>query len=506
MVFDEDKDVMLSKGITREQIEEQLQCLREGFPFLRILAAATVDRGILLPDQTVKEDYVRLWDDYSKSHKIVKFVPASGAASRMFKDLYAFLNESNQYPSTPFEMNFFNNITKFAFYSELNKTCKEMYGKPVVQLIVEGKYKDVVFCLLRPEGMNYGNLPKGLLIFHQNGNGVRTPVEEHLVEGAGYARSGDGVVYVHFTVSPEHRDLFASLVSQVQERYAVDFNANFNVNFSEQKPYTDTVAINSRGELFRTKDGKILFRPGGHGSLIENLNEIDADVVFIKNIDNVVPDSLKVLATAEKKMMGGLLVHVQKQVFKYLQMLERKAYTEQDLNEMKLFLTQKLCCSVPEGLTKDVDRFAAFLFRKFNRPIRVCAMVRNLGEPGGGPFLIYSDDGSVQLQILESSQINMNDARSRDIFENGTHFNPVDIVCSLKDFRGERFDLPKFVDKSTGFISNKSKDGRELKALEHPGLWNGSMSNWNTIFVEVPAETFNPVKTVNDLLRPQHLA
>lgn len=504
MINDSDRMQLREKGISEEQLNKEMERFRTGFPYLKLYGAAGIGKGIFRPDDKCAARCVKAWDRYCRDHKVVKFVPASGAASRMFKNMYAFLNGKSAFPQTNFELAFFNGISGFAFYRSLNSTCRRLYGKDVNHLIFAGEYKKIVSALLLPEGLNYGNLPKGLLKFHRYRGEVRTPVEEHLAEGALYARSGDGKVHVHFTVSHEHLPLFKDLLEEKLPKLVQKYKTPYDITFSEQKPSTDTVAVTPDNELFRTSDGKILFRPGGHGSLIENLNDLDADVVFIKNIDNVVPDRLKADTVDEKKLLAGLLVETQQKLFRYLEKIDSGNYTEDDLWEMQKFLTERLCCFSSEGNTLRGEEQARFLHGKFNRPIRVCAMVRNEGEPGGGPFLAYGSDGVVQPQILESVQIDMDDDEARTMFESGSHFNPADLVCSLKNYKGEKFNLPDYVDENTGFISSKSKDGRELKALEHPGLWNGSMSDWNTVFVEVKNTTFNPVKTVNDLLRPEH--
>ena len=343
-----------------------------------------------------------------------------------------------------------------------------------------------------------------MLKFHRYADGVRTPLEEHLVEGALYAAGKSGDVFVHFTVSTEHRELFQKLVDSKAAEYAAKYGVNYHISFSEQKPSTDTVAADMENKPFRDKDGKLLFRPGGHGALIENLNDLDADVVFIKNIDNVVPDRLKDDTVTYKKLLAGVLVTLQKQAFEYLKLLDSGSYRHDELENIIRFVQQQLHCRRADLKDLEDADLVIYLRKKLNRPMRVCGMVKNVGEPGGGPFLAYNPDGTVSLQILESSQIDMNDAEKKAMFEKGTHFNPVDLVCAVRNYKGEKFNLLNYVDKATGFISYKSKNGKDLKALELPGLWNGSMSDWNTVFVEVPLSTFNPVKTVNDLLREQH--
>ena len=504
MLKKEDLKQIQDKGISEEQINRQLEDFKRGFPYLKLEGAATPTKGVIVLDKDACEDACRTWQRYqTEGHKVVKFVPASGAASRMFKDLFAFLNGSNEVPVSDFEKEFFSNIHKFAFFEELSAKCQQLEGKTVDELIADGQYKVVVATLLNKEGLNYGQLPKGLLLFHSYNDGMRTPMEEHLVEAARYAESNKQA-HVHFTVSHEHLPLFKQKVADKQTQYEAKYGVNFDVSFSEQKPSTDTIAVNLDNTPFRNEDNSLLFRPGGHGALIENLNDLDADIVFIKNIDNVVPDRLKEETISWKMIIAGKLVALQERAFDYLRKLEKENCSHTELEEMLNFLQNELSCEKHDVTSLDNAALAVYLYNKLNRPIRVCGMVKNVGEPGGGPFLAYNHDGTVSLQILESSQIDKNDEVSMKMFTEGTHFNPVDLVCAIKDYKGNAFDLTKYVDKSTGFISSKSKNGRNLKALELPGLWNGAMSDWNTVFVEVPLGTFNPVKTVNDLLREQH--
>ncbi len=502
MISAKDKEQLAQKGISEEKLNEQLNCFKTGFPYLKLYAAASVEEGILKLTEEEQQAFAEAWDEAAKSLHIVKFVPASGAASRMFKDLFSFSEASYDVPTTDFEKTFFNNLEHYAFFCALDAQCKKLHNKGCKELLKEGEYKKIVNALLQKEGLNYGQLPKGLLLFHRYEDSVRTPAEEHLVEGALYAKEADGTVNVHFTVSPEHRSLFETHIKENVPALEEKFGVKYNISFSEQKSSTDTVAATPDNEPFRQDNGSLLFRPAGHGALIENLNDITADILFIKNIDNVVPDRLKPETVHNKKMLAGVLVSLQKKTFNYLHLLESGQYSPIDLQEIKLFLEKELCCKTL--LPLEGKALADYLYQKLNRPMRVCGMVPNVGEPGGGPFLVYNQDGSISLQILESSQINMDDEKSKAMFVKGTHFNPVDLVCAVKNYKGEKFNLPDFVDKNTGFISLKSKNGRELKALELPGLWNGAMSDWNTVFVEVPLITFNPVKTVNDLIREQH--
>ncbi|WP_334168342.1 DUF4301 family protein [Phocaeicola paurosaccharolyticus] len=500
----DDKKQIEKKGICEEQIFDQLKSFERGFPFLELENAASVGNGILVHTEEDVKKFLDNWYNYKKDNRsILKFVPASGAASRMFKNMFEYLSSNYNQPETDFEKKFFTQIHDFAFYNDLNVACKKNTGKSIDELMDEKRFKDIVANLLTTPGLNYGSLPKGLLKFHKYAEGARTPLEEHLVEGALYACSSTGKVNVHFTVSSEHRELFEKLVNEKMPEYAKKFGVEYNISFSEQKPSTDTIAADSDNKPFR-EDGKLVFRPGGHGALIENLNDLDVDIIFIKNIDNVVPDRLKSDTVTYKNLIAGVLVTLQQKTFEYLKILDSGKYSQEQIEEIIRFVQQKLFCRKSDIKNMEDAELVIYLRNKLNRPIRVCGMVKNVGEPGGGPFLAYNQDGTVSLQILESSQIDMKDPKKKEMFDNGTHFNPVDLVCAVRDYKGNKFNLTEYVDKSTGFISSKSKNGRDLKALELPGLWNGAMSDWNTIFVEVPLTTFNPVKTVNDLLRDQH--
>lgn len=504
MLSQQDLNQLAAKGISEEKLNSQLEEFKTGFPFLKLEAAASVGKGIIAPTEADVKQYEEAWEQYkAQGHSIVKFVPASGAASRMFKDMFAFADADYDVPTTDFEKKYFDNIEKFAFYDALDDACRKNLGAGVKGLIANGRYKDVARNMLNADGLNYGQLPKGMLLFHKYSEGPRTPMEEHLVEGALYAAS-DGKAAVHFTVSHDHLPMFKQRVAEKLDFYASKYGISYDITFSEQKPSTDTVAANPDNTPFRNSDGSLLFRPGGHGALIENLNEISADVIFIKNIDNVVPDRLKADTVSYKQVIAGILVTLQKKAFDYLETLESGTYNHEKLEEIIRFVQHDLCCRKADIKELEDADLVIYLKKKLNRPMRVCGVVKNVGEPGGGPFLTYNQDGTVSLQILESSQIDKNNAEYMEMFTKGTHFNPVDLVCAVKDYKGNAFNLPDFVDRTTGFISSKSKNGKELKALELPGLWNGAMSDWNTVFVEVPLSTFNPVKTVNDLLRDQH--
>lgn len=501
----EDVDVVLleKKGITPEQLDEQLDMIAKGFPWLNIEAAATPGNGIAVLSPEMEAGSVRIWDEFrANGGSVLKMVPASGAASRMFKNVFAFVNGASDKPDE-FMKKFFDNIGKFAFFPHLNAVCVNLYGKSVFTLIDEGSYKDVARALVEKDGLNYGQLPKALLQFHKIIGDSRTSLEEHLAEGAQYAADRNGLVRVHFTVSENHLPLVKLKVEEAAKVLALFYGVKYEITYSVQKPSTDTVAANKDNTPYREK-GHLFFRPGGHGALIENLNDLDADVIFIKNIDNVVPDLHRGVTIHYKKILGGMLVALKQKANEYCKLLKGGKYTDQDLEAMMTFLHDVLCITHDEADKMDRGQKADYIFGKLNRPMRVAGMVRNEGEPGGGPYLVYNQDGTVSPQILESTQINTADAKQKDMMSHATHFNPVDLAVCIKDYEGKKFDLTRYVDKSTGFISEKSREGVEIKALELPGLWNGAMSDWNTVFVEVPAETFNPVKTVNDLLRAVH--
>ncbi len=505
MLRPEDVALLNEKGITESQLESQLKRFVQGFPYLAIIAPACPGKGITVLSESQIDSAVARWRKYlSDGGEVSKFVPASGAASRMFKALFEFVDGSEDIPApgSPVDV-LLSNPDKLPFISELNQVCLKLYGQDVAALKDAGKYKNIISALIKPDGLNYGGLPKGLLKFHSYPDGSRTPVEEQLTEGAQTAANSSGVVNLHFTVSANHRQLFEQKLNEVIPQTEKRTGIKFNVSMSEQKPSTDTVAVNPDNTPF-IEDGKLLFRPGGHGALIENLNDINSAVVFIKNIDNVVPDSRRESTVRYKEVLGGYLIELHDTILRYISDLAEGNYEKDKLSEIKQFLHSAFSWSDSSVDSLDMVHQAVYLHEKLDRPIRVCGMVRNEGEPGGGPFIAVNPDGSSSLQILESHQIDMSNPAYRDMMANATHFNPVDLVCYIKDRHGRNYDLLKRVDPATGFISSKSSHGKELKALELPGLWNGAMSDWNTAFVEVPVSTFNPVKTVNDLLRPAH--
>lgn len=506
MLEQKDLDLLKQKGIAQSTVEAQLARFATGFPYLRLKASAKVGEGIMQLSGAQQDLAVDRWNRFlADGGSVCKFVPASGAASRMFKALFAFVNGEDYIPAEGSDVaNLIASIDKTPFYDELNRVVVNLHGKNIHSLLDEKRYKDIIAAIILPEGLNYGNLPKAVLSFHRYPDGtVRTPLEEQLMEGAQTA-AVDGKVNLHFTVSAAHQDLFADKLAVAIPKFENATGLKYNVSTSEQKPSTDTIAAALDNTPFRDDNGNLVFRPGGHGALIENLNDIDATVVFIKNIDNVVPDSQRAATVHSKKMLAGTLILAHDKVEEYLRALREGARDVELLSAIVEFLKSTFSISSDKFDTLKGDELAAMLIGLLNRPLRVCGMVRNEGEPGGGPFIAYNPDGTASPQILESTQIDTSVDEYKNIMSQATHFNPVDLVCYIRNIDGDKFNLPEYVDPETGFISSKSLGGRELRALELPGLWNGAMSNWLTIFVEVPGASFNPVKTVNDLLRPAH--
>lgn len=502
MFTEKDLQQIDKQGISLETIEQQINHFVTGFPYLKVLKAATIGDGIVRVEEAEQAALVSAFDAHASSVSLLKFVPASGAATRMFKSLFAFKDDGKSDKSIP---EFSERIRDFAFFDDL-KAAMAKGGADIDEAITNGEYQLIADYILSEKGLDYGSLPKGLLKFHRYLDGARTPVEEHFVEGTNYANSG-GEVKLHFTVSPEHRSRFEALIEVVKPQFEAKFGVTYEVSFSEQKPATDTISVNMDNTPFRNADGSLLFRPAGHGALLANLNDQDGDVVFIKNVDNVVPDSLKEMTFVYKKILGALLLKYRQQIFDFQERINAGESSNELISELTDFYENTLFTLPATGFhaLSNLEKLAYFAI-KLDRPVRLCGMVKNVGEPGGGPFWAANPDGTTSLQVVESAQIDMDDAEQKALFDTATHFNPVDLVCSLRGYKGKKFDLMKFRDSNTGFITQKSKDGKDLKAQELPGLWNGSMSDWNTVFVEVPLITFNPVKTVNDLLRKEHQA
>lgn len=512
------------RGSSVQNVQNQVERFKKGFPWLKIVAPATPGKGISVLDGGAADAAVKYYEA-AEIDGICKFVPASGAASRMFKDLFAGLDALDSGKTLADDSpaaRFVSKICSFAFYTP------EVFGAEVSN--TPEYQKSVLSKTLREEGLGYGSKPKGVLKFHKYADGeIRTAFAEHLVEAQNYMRNADGTANLVVTISPEHKTLFEDAYQDVKKEFEERYGVKYNITFTYQDKATDTIAVDVENRPFRTETDSLLFRPAGHGALIYNLNNIKEEVVSIKNIDNVANERLLPETAKWKKVLLGKALELRDTIFGYLNELDivtnktlgeetqfgipavsipfnedvyQSAAVQSLCDDIEAFLDRELCIKMPES--PDCKSRVEAIRRKLDRPIRVAGMVKNQGEPGGGPFIIAEKDGSTSLQILESVQINMADEQAKAALASATHFNPVDIVCCLHNYKGESFDLLKYVDQDAGFISSKSYQGRELKALELPGLWNGAMSNWNTIFVEVPLETFNPVKVVLDLLRPAH--
>ena len=492
-------------GLTPEKIDQQLKIFSEGIPFVKIVKAGSIGDGIVSISEADQNRLVEFYELNNQKKEIVKFVPASGAATRMFQFLFMFLNEFNP-NGTSFETyinkkenklleTFIKSLKDFAFFSSVQKKTKELY--PDFEKASEGAGTYLfIKTMLDDKGLNFRNLPKGLIPFHKYETRTKTAFEEHLYESVYYA-SVNNNVKLHFTIAKKHLPFFQKELDGIKNRVLKKTKTKFQVSYSFQKKETDTIAVNNDNTVFKNAKNECVFRPSGHGALIENLNDLDADIVFIKNIDNVVSAKYVDEVAHHKKVLGGKLLWIQKKVFSYLVMLDKKNASLEKLHEIKAFLRNEL--NIRESIMT-----AAAIKNILNRPIRVCGVVKNTGAPGGGPFWVQNNNTLPTLQIVEMSQIDSNNSDHQTIVNSATHFNPVDLVCGLKNYKGNKFDLLKFVDSKSGIITDKSQDGRSLKALELPGLWNGSMAYWNSVFVEVPLKTFNPVKTVNDLLHEAH--
>jgi len=513
-VFSE-KDIsqIENHGLTLGKIESQIYLIRTGMAYSNLVKAATINDGILKFDGLKEREFIKTFENRRSSISMVKFVPASGAATRMFKFLHHFLNDYKEQKesiqtyierSNNIELSvFFNGLEQLPFYEEVCQKTKEIVPN-YNNLSIDAQRWAIVKTLLDKDGLDYNFFPKGLLLFHKYKDCAVTPFEEHLLEAAWYA-SSNNTSNLHFTVSESHINSFENESNKILARVKEATNNTFNISYSVQKKSTDTIALTSHNEVYKDAQDAILFRPAGHGALLENLNELDYDLAFIKNIDNVVTKRHLQNISDNKKLLAGILLNVQEEAFECIQKLEKNNLSNSELLKITTFLKDKMNVVLStnfESLSKEEK--SQYFMEKLNRPIRVCGMVKNEGEPGGGPFWVMDQKGDISLQIVESAQVDLNDVSQKDILKKATHFNPVDIVCGLRNYRGETFDLTKFVDYNAAFITAKTQAGTDIKALELPGLWNGSMAYWNTIFVEVPLSTFNPVKTVNDLLRDSH--
>lgn len=503
-----DLEQLNSKGISKEKVINQIETFKEGIPFVNLAQAAVVGNGILRFSEKEHEELVNYFETHRGSLDLLKFVPASGAASRMFKAMFNFLDAYDPSKESLAEyidrtgdkdvQKFTDQMSKFPFYNLIMERIKGKAANKDEEAYLFAKE------MLVENGLNYGFYPKGLLPFHKYGDDTATPFKEHLKEAVLYAKT-DGKANLHFTVSEQHDEMFSNEENTVAPKISKETDTTFNISYSNQKPSTDTIAVDMDNQPFKNSDGSILFRPGGHGALIENLNDQDADIIFIKNIDNVVVDKNLETVANSKKMLSGVLKKVQDKAFGFAKMLEEGDVSVDKADEIKMFLERELNVRMPKNYDDlGVNEQKEVLKDKVNRPIRICGMVKNEGEPGGGPFWVKDSDGNISLQIIESAQIDASNDEQISILNNSTHFNPVDLVCGVRDYKGNKYNLLDFVDVKQGFITGKTQEGKELKALELPGLWNGAMAFWNTIFVEVSLVTFNPVKTVNDLLKPTH--
>ncbi|KQC30917.1 DUF4301 family protein [Flagellimonas eckloniae] len=505
-----DLEQLEEKGISKEKVAAQIETFKAGIPFVKLVKAAVVSDGILRFSNEEQNEIIQYFENFRGGLELLKFVPASGAASRMFKAMFNFLDAYDSSKETLSEYIYRTGDKAVKRFTE-NMSRLPFYKLIMDRISGKAKNKDeeaylFVQEMLMSDGLNFGFYPKGLLPFHKYSSTSATPFQEHLKEAALYAKT-DGEANLHFTISEQHDEMFRREHLAVSPNVAKATNTEFKISYSNQKPSTDTIAVDMENNPFKNSDGSILFRPGGHGALIENLNDQDADVIFIKNIDNVVIDENLETVANSKKMLAGVLLKAQTKAFEYAKTLESDSVSSQQIEEIKIFLENELNVRFSGSYaSKSLEEQLSILKDSINRPIRVCGMVKNEGEPGGGPFWISDADGNVSLQIIESAQIDLSHEQQAATLKNSTHFNPVDLICGIRNYKGEKYNLLDFVDAKQGFITEKTKEGKELKALELPGLWNGAMAFWNTIFVEVPLVTFNPVKTVNDLLKPTHQA
>lgn len=493
-----------AEGLTLEEVRSQIERFHRGARPVLLHRPCTAGDGIVVIPEGERDALVRLYEESLGETVAVKFVPASGAATRMFREWYRYLDEP-AIASNDARLSFVSDLPRFAFFPDLREVISRT-GGDLTALLANAKIAEILTFILTPEGLNYGQLPKALLKFHGYPERSRTALEEHLVEAALYARDVHAICRAHFTVSGEHLRVVEDCLSQVRAGYEDRHGVRFDIALSIQESSTNTVAADARNRPIRDREGRLLFRPGGHGALLAKLNRIDGDVIFVKNIDNVVPDRLKAATIHSKKTLGGYLLSLQKEMFRYLHALDSGLADEPLVRAMTLFCRKKLSVGFPRDFDDHpLAERRRYLSERMNRPLRVCGMVRNEGEPGGGPFWVEEADGTQSLQIVEEIEIDRRSEGQQAIWRAATHFNPVDLVCAVRGYRGQKFDLRRFVNRMAFCIAEKSEKGRELRALELPGLWNGSMAFWNTAFVEVPIETFNPVKTVTDLLRPAHL-
>ena len=499
-------------GILMKNIQKQLNFFKEGMPKADVINPATLSNGILKLSEKDFQEKANFFDAHKLNLKLNKFVPASGAASRMFKFLTEFINEFdienesinayiNRKKASKLSI-FIVGMEQFPFFKAIDKQLRAEFTDFDS---LDRSFKNYYFIklLLSSKSFDFANQPKGILPFHKYKTHIATPVEEHLLECTHYS-SANNSSHLHFTVSESQQQHFENIIDTIKPEIENKSGVTINISYSYQNKSTDTLAVTTKNKPLRDENGQLVFRPAGHGALIENLNNLDADIVFIKNIDNVIQNNLEKISLY-KKGLAGLLLGIQQQVFNYLNALDSVSIEPELIDEIILFLKDNLNVSMKDGFySKSLKNKITELQTILNRPIRVCGMVKNEGEPGGGPFWLRDDLGGISLQIVESSQFDLDNDTQKAILNAATHFNPVDLVCGIKNYKNENFDLTQFVDDNSGFIVEKNVSGESIKGYELPGLWNGAMANWLTVFVQVPLITFNPVKTVNDLLKPAH--
>ncbi|MDI6726365.1 MAG: DUF4301 family protein [Smithellaceae bacterium] len=499
----DDLKQIYAEDLTPEEVYAQLDQFRAGMKKIRISRPCLVNDGIVRVDEAEIVPLAALHDEAARQGRFMKFVPASGAASRMFDSWYRALDAGIS-GSGEEGRSFTRDLKQYAFYEDLARMATGR-GISLEGLISEGRQAEIVDLILADDGLGYGNLPKAMIKFHKYPDGARTPLEEHLVEGAGYLTDENGHCRLHFTLGKENLGEIEKFIDRIKVLYEEDLRVLLDITISDQRRSTNTIAADQFNRPFRDSQGKLVFRPGGHGSLLENLEGLDGDIIFIKNIDNVAPGRLLPLVILYKKVLGGIFLKTERKVFQLLAMLEERGGREANLALVAKYLKDVLQIGFPDAYERMTrPQQVAFLSRRLARPLRVCAVVRNEGEPGGGPFFVVDEAGEESIQIVEEFQVEKGDPRQLNRWSQATHFNPVDMVCGMRNREGKHYCLGDHVDNAYFGISKKSKDGRDLLALERPGLWNGSMGLWNTVLVEVPLSTFNPVKTVEDLLRPQH--
>ena len=501
IITDTDRDRLARRGITEEDVLNQIERLTGAPGYVRLNRPCTVDDGIARYGPDDEKKYIATYDGAVSRIRVTAFVPASGAASRMFRSWFQF-SAQRDFIGTVEARTFAKELPLYAFYEHLASVIAEN-GDSLDRLLVDGAYVTILDYILTSRGLNYGHLPKALILFHRYPTASRTSLEEHLVEAARYV-DGSGTSRLHITVSPEHRDDVHKLLTAVTPAYEKMCTTVYDIGLSVQHPSTDTIAVDMRNIPVRDERGNLVLRPGGHGALLKNLSDIDADIIFMKNIDNIVPDRLKETTVRYRKMLGGVLISLRDEVFRLTTALEHDP-PQGVIDEAVSFGRERLAITFPRGFeTRSSGDQRRWLFDRFDRPLRVCGMVKNEGEPGGGPFWVEEEGGRLSLQIIEKAQVDDASPAQQAIMDRATHFNPVDIACSITSLTGEAYDLARYVDPSTFIVTQKSRNGQDIKALERPGLWNGAMAGWNTVFVEVPATTFNPVKEVRDLLRMEH--